>query len=69
MSNDLVDGFEEKPDLGDRDECQVRGCDTYPRMAVRYRGPDSEYLVYCRDHADEMFHECEDAKYRTRLRP
>ena len=64
----LADGFEEKPDLGDRDECQVRGCDTYPRMAVRYRDP-GEYLVYCRDHADEMFHENAHAKYRTRLRP
>lgn len=65
---DLDGGFEEKPDLGDCDECQARGCDTFPRVAVRYRDP-AEYLVYCREHADEMYDSCAHAKYRTKLRP
>ena len=64
---DYVDGFDEKPSRDDApDTCQYHGCGGYPQTAVRFRDP-SEYLVYCTEHADAMFHEG-NAKYRTRLR-
>jgi hypothetical protein len=67
-TSDLADGFDEKPTLGEAPAtCQLRGCDTPPARAVKFREP-TEYLCYCDEHAIEKV-DTPGAKYYSRLRP